>query len=120
MENDKRYTHDLEYCGYSVPLHVVRFCGDRIGAARNEIKAQHIIEKHMKERDKILMTDPITKLEIDNYQLIETLDKALIACEMALTQFEQMEKMLRDDPDFMEAYQALRDIREIESKEVGQ
>lgn len=47
---DKRYSCALEYCGYSYPMHVVRFCGDRIGAARDEIKAAHIANTHAKER----------------------------------------------------------------------
>lgn len=47
---DGRYTAGLEYCGYSYPMHIVRFCGERIGAARDIEKARHIAETHAKER----------------------------------------------------------------------
>lgn len=47
---DNRYQCALEYCGYSYPMFIVRFCGDRIGAARGIDKARHIAETHAKER----------------------------------------------------------------------
>ncbi len=47
---DHRYQSALEYCGYSYPMHIVRFCGERIGAARDIEKARHIAETHVKER----------------------------------------------------------------------
>lgn len=51
---DKRYTCGPEYCGYSVPLFVVRFCGERIGAARDEMKVNHIMSNHHETRQAVL------------------------------------------------------------------
>lgn len=47
---DNRYTYGLEYCGYSVPMHCVRFCGELIGVARDADKALHIAQTHKQER----------------------------------------------------------------------
>lgn len=50
--NDGRYTGNQEFCGYAVPLFVVRFCGERIGAASCEDKARHIVEVYEQKRMK--------------------------------------------------------------------
>lgn len=51
---DNRYSVSLEYCGYSYPLHIVRFCDEKIGACRDELKANHVMACHWNERQKAL------------------------------------------------------------------
>ena len=55
---DARWHYALEYCGYSVPMYIVRFCDEMIGCARDETKAQHIIDVHYAEHQQ--------KLDISN------------------------------------------------------
>lgn len=47
---DLRYKIALEYCGYSCPFYVVRFCDDRIGACINYQKALYVAATHDAER----------------------------------------------------------------------
>jgi len=49
-KKDNRYTCNLEYCGYSIPLHVSRFCGDMIGASHTPQTAENVMQKHKEER----------------------------------------------------------------------
>jgi len=51
MNTDKRYTINLESCGYSVQMHCVRFHDKLIGVARDEIKAAHIVETHNQRQE---------------------------------------------------------------------
>ena len=52
--HDPRYTTNEEYCGYSYPMHIVRFCGERIGAARTQEAAQRIVNDHIEVSDLVL------------------------------------------------------------------
>jgi hypothetical protein len=47
---DARYTAEREYCGYSVPMIVVRFCGERIGVTQYPSAAERIADVHNRER----------------------------------------------------------------------
>lgn len=51
---DGRYSVNLEYCGYSYPLHIVRFCDEKIGACQDEYRASHVMMKHWDDRQSIL------------------------------------------------------------------
>lgn len=54
METDKRYTISHEYCGYSIPMYIVRFCDKTIGCCLYKSKAEDIIKTHQDDRDAIL------------------------------------------------------------------
>jgi hypothetical protein len=47
---DNRYSFGYEYCGYSVPMLVVRFCGEMLGVSRDEEKALHVALTHQQGR----------------------------------------------------------------------
>jgi hypothetical protein len=43
---DKRYTLNLEFCGYHTAQLVVRFCGEWLGIATDATNAAEIIAAH--------------------------------------------------------------------------
>lgn len=43
---DKRYTLNLEFCGYPTAQLVVRFCGEWLGVATDATNAAEIIAAH--------------------------------------------------------------------------
>lgn len=47
---DKRYTKDLEFCGYAKARYVLRFCGQFISAHESYIEACNAQEFHATER----------------------------------------------------------------------
>lgn len=51
---DRRYSVNLEYCGYSYPLYIVYFDGEKIGACRDELDANHVMTCHWNERQQTL------------------------------------------------------------------
>jgi hypothetical protein len=51
---DARYTATSEFCGYSVPMLVVRFCGERIGVSNNLPAALRIMNDHNDKRQLVL------------------------------------------------------------------
>ena len=46
---DRRYTIDLEYCGYEEQKHVLRFCGEWISCS---MKYKHAVENAELYRDR--------------------------------------------------------------------
>lgn len=48
---DKRYTANLEFCGYSTKRNVVRFCGEFISQHENISDAMAAIDEHKKTRE---------------------------------------------------------------------
>ena len=54
---DARYQAKLEYCGYSVPMIVVRFCGERIGVTQYPSAAERIADVHNRERFTVVTTE---------------------------------------------------------------
>lgn len=46
---DDRYTLTWEYVGYSVPMLVLRFCGESIGLPRGIMAARRTAENHHNE-----------------------------------------------------------------------
>lgn len=53
-KTDKRYSVNMEYRGYSYPLHIVYFDGEKIGACRDELKANHVMACHWNDRQRKL------------------------------------------------------------------
>lgn len=51
---DRRYTITREFCGYSKPQWVVRFCGDWIGRAAQRTDALSIALGHHNSRNRRL------------------------------------------------------------------
>jgi len=47
---DRRYSIQLEFCGYPRRRHVVRFCGDYIGNTESQGQACAIARKHAARR----------------------------------------------------------------------
>lgn len=52
---DQRYHANTEYCGYSIPLIVVRFCDKWIGAVSSEELANRVMAAHAATREKLLI-----------------------------------------------------------------
>ena len=54
IATDKRYTIDMEYCGYPVQRHVVRFCGDWVGSEPTQEQAERTANLHNQKRIGVL------------------------------------------------------------------
>jgi hypothetical protein len=54
VRSDARYTVNLEYCGYSVPMYCPRFCGEAIGCCHTFERAAHVCQTHKTDRDNVL------------------------------------------------------------------
>lgn len=52
---DKRYSINLEYCGYARRRRIVRFCDEWIGAGKNRNEADTIARQHNAAR-KVALT----------------------------------------------------------------
>lgn len=51
---DKRYTIQREWCGYSTPRWVVRFCDRWVGQRETRREARSLAREHKAGRDAIL------------------------------------------------------------------
>ena len=54
LDNDGRYTMNLEYCGYTKPKYVVRFLGEWVACFDNKVDGHACINAHAQNRNKIL------------------------------------------------------------------
>jgi hypothetical protein len=50
IKGDARYTVALEYCGYSKPRHVARWCGEWLGQDETQSGAVMLCVAHMDKR----------------------------------------------------------------------
>jgi len=54
LNNDGRYSLNLEYCGYSKPKYVVRFLGIWVACFDSKVDGHICINAHAENRNKIL------------------------------------------------------------------
>ena len=57
---DARYTAAYEYCGYSVPMIVLRFCDKWIATCHSPSGAERVAAAHAAERHAILTGNEVT------------------------------------------------------------